>query len=106
MIVEYVRYEANAEQVEALIAAYRKASKHLDDAPECVGYEVAQGIEAPGNVVVRIEWRSVEEHERGFRGGPHFPPFLALVRPFIGMIREMKHYRPLTPARSEGGERE
>ena len=32
----------------------------------------------------------------GFRRGPHFPPFLAAIRPFIGEIEEMRHYG-LTP---------
>jgi hypothetical protein len=57
-----------------------------------VSYEVAHGIEEPSNVIVRITWTSVHDHEKGFRVGPHFPPFLALVRPFIAQIREMKHY--------------
>jgi quinol monooxygenase YgiN len=92
MIIEYVRYETSAGQTEALLDAYRLAAKHLDAAPECLGYEIAQGVEEPGRVVVRIEWASIEAHERGFRGGPHFPPFLALVRPFLPCIQEMKHY--------------
>jgi len=98
MIVEYIRYEVARDQVNALIDAYREASRHLDAAPECLRYEVAQGVEEPEKVVVRIEWTSVEAHERSFRGGPHFPPFLALVRPFMPMILEMKHYRPDSPA--------
>jgi quinol monooxygenase YgiN len=93
MIVEYVRYETAGEQTTALLDAYRQASKHLDAAPECLAYEITQGVEEPGHVIVRIEWTSVEAHERGFRGGPHFPPFLALVRPFLPCIQEMKHYR-------------
>jgi hypothetical protein len=31
---------------------------------------------------------------QGFRRGPHFPPFLGLVRPFIPDIAEMRHYAP------------
>ncbi len=93
MIVEYVRYASPPDQIDALLEAYRLAAPHLEAAPECVGFEIAQGIEEPANVIVRIGWISVEAHELGFRGGPHFAPFLALVRPFMPMIREMKHYR-------------
>ena len=32
---------------------------------------------------------------QGFRHGPHFPPFLAEVRPFIPDIAEMRHYEAL-----------
>lgn len=54
MIVEYVRYEAGA-QIGALIEAYKRASVHLGAAPECVRYEVAQGVEEPGNLIVRMD---------------------------------------------------
>jgi quinol monooxygenase YgiN len=93
MIVEYIRYAASPEEVSALLEAYRVAAPHLEAAPECLRYEIAQGIEEPNHVTVRIEWTSVEAHEQGFRKGPHFPPFLQHVRPFIGLIAEMKHYR-------------
>lgn len=101
MIVEYVRYETSGEQTRALLEAYAKASAHLDAAPECLRYEIAQGEEEPGNVIVRIEWTSVEGHMVGFRGGACFPPFLALVRPFIPAIREMKHYRVIRSGSSD-----
>ena len=94
MIVEYIRYETQGD-ASALLDAYRDAAAHLDAAPECASYEVARGIEHPSMVIVRITWTSVHDHEQGFRRGPHFPPFLALVRPFIAQIREMKHYEPV-----------
>lgn len=52
-------------------------------------------------MIVRIEWTSVEAHERSFRKGPHFPPFLEQVRPFIPMIREMKHYRQVASGETQ-----
>ncbi len=41
-----------------------------------------------------IVWRSARDHLEGFRKGPHFPPFLELIRPFIGEMVEMRHYEP------------
>lgn len=93
MVVEYVRYEIPAAQQEAFLGAYRAAAAELAGAPECLRYEISQGIEEPNNFVVRIEWQSQEAHERGFRQGPHFPSFFAKVKPFFSSIREMKHYR-------------
>src|SRR5687768_5350077 len=93
MIVEYIRYEVPAAQRDAFLAAYRSAEQQLAASVNCVRYEVSEGIEEPSNFVVRIEWDSLEGHERGFRGGAHFAAFLAKVKPFFGQIREMKHYR-------------
>ena len=94
MIVEYIRYKVAVAQVDALLEAYRRALPHLKAAPGCLAVEVSCGVDAPGQVVVRIEWTSREAHEQGFRRGPHFGPFLALVGPFIPAIREMAHYEP------------
>jgi quinol monooxygenase YgiN len=93
MIVEYIRYELKQNSPDALIAAYREASSLLRAAPECLGYDLAQRDDAPNSLILRIQWQSAEAHMQGFRKGPQFPPFLALIRPFIGEIAEMKHYR-------------
>lgn len=92
MIIEYVRYSLNDHTPDQLIAAYAEGSKHLLAAPECSGFELAQCVEDERAFVLRIRWRSLQDHLSGFRGGPHFPPFLAIVRPFIGEIVEMRHY--------------
>ena len=93
MIVEYIRYESTSSSTDSLLAAYRAAAQHLRAAPECLGYEMTVCEEAPTVCILRIEWASLDAHLRGFRGGPNFPPFLALIRPFIGEIAEMRHYR-------------
>lgn len=92
MITEYIRYELKASTPEALISAYAAASRHLKAAPECLGYELTRCEEAQASCILRILWTSSQDHIEGFRKGPHFPPFLALIRPFIGEIAEMRHY--------------
>ncbi len=93
MIVEYIRYAVSdaARQAE-LLDAYRKASKSLDAAPECLAYELTICEEDPTSVVLRIEWESTEKHLQGFRKGPHFPPFLSAIGGFVKEIAEMRHY--------------
>ena len=93
MILEYIRYRISAPRRRSEFeSAYAAAAAHLDASPYCLGYELSHGVEEPEHYVLRIEWTSREDHEKGFRGGPHFPPFLAHVRPFIDDIEEMKHY--------------
>jgi quinol monooxygenase YgiN len=94
MIVEHIRYELKQHQPDALIAAYRQAGAQLQAAPQCLGYELSHCVEEPLSLTLRIRWTSTEDHLQGFRKGPHFPPFLAAIRPFIGEIAEMRHYQP------------
>lgn len=101
MTVEYVRYTvADAARGAALVAAYQRAARHLDEAPQCLRYELAACEEDETSWILRIEWRSTEEHLLGFRRGPHFPPFLQEIRDFVKEITEMRHYR-VTDVRSQ-----
>ena len=92
MIVEYIRYQIPAERHAEFIEAYRSAGRDLAASRFCLRHEISQGIEEPDNFIVRIEWTSVEEHEKGFRTSAEFGPFFAKVKPFFANIREMKHY--------------
>jgi quinol monooxygenase YgiN len=90
MIVEYIRYEI--EDAEALTRAYEVARHSLEASPHCLGYELSRCLEDPKWMLLRIEWDSTEGHLEGFRKSSDFGPFLESVRPFIGQIREMRHY--------------
>ncbi len=92
--VEYIRYELKNHGPDALVGAYREAGKHLVAAPECLGYQLTQCADEPNSFILRIHWASAEAHMEDFRRGPHFPPFLAAIGPFVPEIVEMRHYRP------------
>ncbi|MGQ0678601.1 MAG: putative quinol monooxygenase [Actinomycetota bacterium] len=102
MVVEYIRYVVPVERAEEFEAAYGRAGAPLDLDEHCLGYEVARGVEEPEHFVVRINWDSVDGHERGFRGGPHFGAFFAAVKPFFSEIVEMRHYQPLDQPAEDG----
>ncbi len=95
MVVEYIRYEIRPELHEQFVASYESAAKELEASQHCLGYEISEGVEEPNNFTVRIEWDSVEGHEKGFRTSAQFGPFFDKVKPFFGQIREMKHYKVL-----------
>ena len=92
MIVEYIRYQMKEHMPEELIEAYGVATEHLRAAPQCMGYDLTRCVEEPLSLILRIQWTSMKDHLEGFRKGPHFPPFLAVIRPFVGEIAEMRHY--------------
>lgn len=100
MIVEYIRYTVPPARAEEFEQAYRRAGTVLDADEHCLRWEMARGVEEPEHFVVRIEWDSLEGHERGFRGSARFREFFAEVKPFFSAIEEMKHYelRPTTGA--------
>lgn len=90
--VEYVRYRLKSHKSIDLVQAYEAASEHLRAAPECLGYELSECEEEREIFILRILWSSTQAHVERFRKGPEFPPFLAIVLPFIEEIEEMRHY--------------
>ncbi len=92
MVVEYIRYRVPAERHDEFEHAWSHARTALDEAPQCLAYEVSHGVEEPDNYVIRIEWTSLEEHVHGFRGSALFGPFFEACKPFFSQIEEMKHY--------------
>jgi heme-degrading monooxygenase HmoA len=94
MVVEYIRYKVPTSRHREFEEAWSDAQQVLTDAPQCLGDEISHGLEEPENYVVRIEWRSVEEHEQGFRGSSEFARFFEAVKPFFEQIEEMRHYEP------------
>lgn len=92
MIIEYIRYSIPEERRADFERAYGEAAPVLDGSEHCLRYEVSHGVEEPEHYVVRIEWDSIEGHERGFRGSPEFRTFFEAVRPFFDDIEEMRHY--------------
>jgi quinol monooxygenase YgiN len=98
VVVEYIRYEIEPERAAEFEQAYARASAALDESEHCLSYELARGVEEPGNWILRIEWDSLEGHEQGFRKSPGFAPFFQAVKPFFGQIAEMKHYEATSVA--------
>jgi heme-degrading monooxygenase HmoA len=49
------------------------------------GYKVNKSLESPGRVLLMIYWDTLEDHTEGFRGGPLFPQWRAIVGPFFAV---------------------
>jgi quinol monooxygenase YgiN len=94
VIVEYIRYEVT--DPTAFGDAYEQARASLEGSAHCLAYELSRCVEEPNAFILRIEWDSLDGHLQGFRKSSDFPPFLRAVQPFIGQIREMRHYE-VTP---------
>lgn len=103
MIVEYIRYRIPAETAAAFEADYARAGAQLAAAPQCVDYELSRCDDEPEAYTLRITWTSSEDHLKGFRGGEHFPPFFAAIKPYVSNIEEMRHYTKVAAVTGQGG---
>lgn len=53
---------------------------------------VHRGIESPERYLLHIEWRTLEDHTVGFRQGPLFPEWRAIVGPFFAAPPAVEHF--------------
>lgn len=100
MIVEYIRYEIDADRQDQFIADYRAASEPLLASPYALSFDMCQCVEDPTQFTLRIEWTSAEDHMNGFRGSAEFKAFFGHIKPYLKDIQEMRHYAPAISKRA------
>lgn len=60
------------------------------------GFSVTRGIESPERYVLQIVWATLEDHTVGFRDGPLFPQWRALIGPFFAQPPQVEHFSLVT----------
>ncbi len=56
------------------------------------GYKVNKGVESPERYLLQIFWDTLEDHTIGFRGGPLFAQWRAIVGPFFASPPVVEHF--------------
>jgi heme-degrading monooxygenase HmoA len=56
------------------------------------GWKVNKGIESPERYLLMIFWDTLEDHTVGFRGGPLFAEWRAIVGPFFASPPVVEHF--------------
>ena len=57
-----------------------------------LGFKLNKGIESPERFVLMIFWATLEDHTVGFRQGPLFPQWRAIVGPFFAGPPVVEHF--------------
>ena len=69
------------------------------------GFKVNKGIESPERYLLTIYWDTLEAHTVGFRGGPLFPAWRAIIGPFFAQPPQVEHYVPVGESDAAGAAR-
>ena len=56
------------------------------------GWQVNRGIESPERFILMIFWETLEDHTVGFRQGPLFAHWRAIVGPFFAVPPTVEHF--------------
>ena len=79
----------NAEFEEAIERGLRTVASR---AQGMQGYKVNKCIESPERYVLQIFWNTLEDHTVGFRQGPLFTEWRAIVGPFFAQPPLVEHF--------------
>ncbi len=78
-------------------AAFEAAIQHglstvASQAKGFSGAKVNRGIESPERYILQIFWDTLEDHTVGFRHGPRFAQWRAIVGPFFAVPPVVEHF--------------
>jgi heme-degrading monooxygenase HmoA len=55
-------------------------------------HQIQRSAESPGRYLLMIQWETLEDHTVGFRGGPAFAQWRAIVSPFFASPPVVEHF--------------
>lgn len=62
-----------------------------------IEHELQRCIEVPHRYVLLVRWETLEAHTQGFRGGPDYARWKALLHHFYEPFPSVEHYTPVLP---------
>ena len=93
MILEIADFRIPAgKQAEFDEAIRRGVETVIAKAKGFAGYKVNRSIETPERYVLMIFWDTLEDHTVGFRQGPLFAQWRAIVGPFFAQPPQVEHF--------------
>ena len=73
-------------------ALQRALSTVASQAQGMQGWKVNKGVESPERFILQIFWATLEDHTEGFRQGPLFAQWRAIIGPFFAQPPQVEHY--------------
>lgn len=93
MILEIADIRINPGQQAAFEEAIERAlSTVASQAKGMMGGSVNKSIESPERYILQISWATLEDHTVGFRQGPLFAQWRAIIGPFFAQPPQVEHF--------------
>ncbi len=93
MILEIADIQIQPGQQATFEEAIQRAVKTVaSQAQGFRGYKINKGIESPERYALMIFWDTLEDHTVGFRQGPLFAQWRAIVGPFFAKPPQVEHF--------------
>lgn len=75
--------------------AFDQAREVIAQSPGFVSLDLRRSVEHPSRYLLLVGWERLEDHTVGFRQGPLYPRWKALLHHFYDPFPTVEHYRAL-----------
>ena len=100
MILEVAPLQVRPGQEREFEAAFLVAQRILASMPGYVSHELQRGLERPSEYILLVVWKTLADHEVGFRTSDGYREWKALLHHFYDPFPVVSHYQPVRGASS------
>ncbi|NUT47737.1 MAG: antibiotic biosynthesis monooxygenase [Saccharothrix sp.] len=93
MILEVATLDVRPGQEADFEQAFQEARGIVARSPGFLSLDLRRSVERPSRYLLLIGWERLEDHTVGFRQGPLYPRWKALLHHFYDPFPTVEHYR-------------
>ncbi|HEX4725376.1 MAG TPA: antibiotic biosynthesis monooxygenase [Pseudonocardiaceae bacterium] len=91
-VLEVARLDVLPDRTAEFEAAFAEARAIISASPGFVDLELRRCVEHAGRYLLLVRWATLADHTVGFRQGPDYPRWKALLHHFYDPFPEVEHY--------------
>lgn len=92
MILEVAELHVKPGTINDFESQFRKASKIISQMRGYIDHELHKCVEEENKYILLVKWRSITDHEIGFRKSPQYEEWKALLHHFYDPFPTVQHY--------------
>jgi heme-degrading monooxygenase HmoA len=97
MILEVAMLHVRSGEGRAFEAAFAQAQAIIASMPGYVSHELQRCLEVADEYVLLVRWRTVADHEQGFRRSPEYQEWKRLLHHFYEPFPVVEHFARVEP---------
>ncbi|WP_110932973.1 antibiotic biosynthesis monooxygenase family protein [Paenibacillus bouchesdurhonensis] len=92
MILEVAELHVKPGTMNDFESSFRQASKIISAMPGYIEHELHKCVEEENKYILLVKWRSITDHEVGFRKSERYQEWKALLHQFYDPFPKVQHY--------------
>lgn len=92
MILEVAILRVKPGTINEFESSFRKASKILASSKGYIHHELHKCVEKDLQYILLVKWRSITDHEVGFRQSPAYEEWKAMLHHYYEPFPDVEHY--------------